>query len=150
MDKIVVEGGVKLNGEIEISGAKNAALPILISSLLADGESVYSNVPRLMDIESIKLLLSSLGARIETDGRTVRIDGSGLYNHEAPYDLVRKMRASILVLGPLMARLKKARVSLPGGCAIGATPSTFTLKDWSGWVLPYLSTKAMWKRRQSG
>lgn len=128
MDKIVVEGGVKLNGEIEISGAKNAALPILISSLLADGESVYSNVPRLMDIESIKLLLSSLGARIETDDRTVRIDGSGLYNHEAPYELVRKMRASILVLGPLMARLKKARVSLPGGCAIGARPINFHLK----------------------
>ena len=128
MDKIVVEGGVKLNGEIEISGAKNAALPILISSLLADGESVYSNVPRLMDIESIKLLLSSLGARIETDGRTVRIDGSGLNNHEAPYELVRKMRASILVLGPLMARLKKARVSLPGGCAIGARPINFHLK----------------------
>ena len=128
MDKIVVEGGVKLNGEIEISGAKNAALPILISSLLADGESVYSNVPRLMDIESIKLLLSSLGARIESDDRTVRIDGSGLYNHEAPYELVRKMRASILVLGPLMARLKKARVSLPGGCAIGARPINFHLK----------------------
>ncbi len=128
MDKIVVEGGVKLNGEIEISGAKNAALPILISSLLADGESVYSNVPRLMDIESIKLLLSSLGARIETDDRTVRIDGSGLNNHEAPYELVRKMRASILVLGPLMARLKKARVSLPGGCAIGARPINFHLK----------------------
>ncbi len=128
MDKIVVEGGVKLNGEIEISGAKNAALPILISSLLADGESVYSNVPRLMDIESIKLLLASLGARIESDDRTVRIDGSGLYNHEAPYELVRKMRASILVLGPLMARLKKARVSLPGGCAIGARPINFHLK----------------------
>ena len=128
MDKIVVKGGVKLNGEIEISGAKNAALPILISSLLADGESVYSNVPRLMDIESIKLLLSSLGARIETDDRTVRIDGSGLNNHEAPYELVRKMRASILVLGPLMARLKKARVSLPGGCAIGARPINFHLK----------------------
>ncbi|HIJ55196.1 MAG TPA: UDP-N-acetylglucosamine 1-carboxyvinyltransferase [Deltaproteobacteria bacterium] len=128
MDKIVVEGGVKLKGEIEISGAKNAALPILVSSLLADGESVYSNVPRLMDIESIKLLLSSLGARIETDDRTVRIDGSGLHNHEAPYDLVRKMRASILVLGPLMARLKKARVSLPGGCAIGARPINFHLK----------------------
>ena len=128
MDRIVVEGGVKLNGEIEISGAKNAALPILISSLLADGESVYSNVPRLMDIESIKLLLSSLGARIESDDRTVRIDGSGLYNHEAPYELVRKMRASILVLGPLMARLKKARVSLPGGCAIGARPINFHLK----------------------
>ncbi len=128
MDKIVVEGGVKLNGEIEISGAKNAALPILVSSLLADGESVYSNVPRLKDIESIILLLSSLGARIETDGRTVRIDGSGLNNHEAPYELVRKMRASILVLGPLMARLKKARVSLPGGCAIGARPINFHLK----------------------
>jgi len=128
MDKIIVEGGTRLNGEIAISGAKNAALPILVSSLLADGISTYSNVPRLMDIKSIKLLMSSLGARIETDDKTVRVDGSGLNNHEAPYDLVRKMRASILVLGPLMARLRKARISLPGGCAIGARPINFHLK----------------------
>jgi len=128
MDKIIVEGGHRLSGEVRISGAKNAALPILISSLLADGANTYSNVPNLRDIDSTKMLLSILGARIETDAEQVRIDASGLNNHEAPYDLVRKMRASILVLGPLIARLKKARVSLPGGCAIGARPINLHLK----------------------
>ena len=128
MDKIIVNGGRRLSGEVRISGAKNAALPILISSLLADGANTYLNVPDLRDIDSTKLLLSNLGAGIETDADRVRIDASGLNNHEAPYDLVRKMRASILVLGPLVARLKKARVSLPGGCAIGARPINLHLK----------------------
>ncbi|MBW2613267.1 MAG: UDP-N-acetylglucosamine 1-carboxyvinyltransferase [Deltaproteobacteria bacterium] len=128
MDKIIVTGGKRLEGEIKVSGAKNAALPILISSLLADGWNTYRNVPRLMDIESTKVLLSNLGAEIETDGDTVRINAQGFHNHEAPYDLVRKMRASILVLGPILARLKKARVSLPGGCAIGARPINLHLK----------------------
>ena len=128
MDKIIVEGGHRLSGEVWISGAKNAALPILISSLLADGANTYSNVPNLRDIDSTKMLLSILGARIETGVEQVRIDAAGLNNHEAPYDLVRKMRASILVLGPLIARLKKARVSLPGGCAIGARPINLHLK----------------------
>ena len=128
MDKIIVEGGRSLKGEVKISGAKNAALPILVSSLLTDGWNTYSNVPDLRDIKSIKDLLSHLGARIETDRDTVRIDSGGLISHEAPYDLVRKMRASILVLGPLVARLKKARVSLPGGCSIGARPINLHLK----------------------
>ena len=128
MDKIIVEGGRPLIGEVSISGAKNAALPILVSSLLTDGLCTFSNVPNLKDIESIKLLLSHLGAKIETDGDVVKIDASNILNHEAPYDLVRKMRASILVLGPLVARLKKARVSLPGGCAIGARPINLHLK----------------------
>ncbi len=128
MDKILVEGGRSLKGEVRISGAKNAALPILISSLLADGWNTYSNVPDLKDIHSTKILLSKLGARIETDGDTIRIDTGSVRCHEAPYDLVRKMRASILVLGPLLARLKKARVSLPGGCAIGARPINLHLK----------------------
>jgi UDP-N-acetylglucosamine 1-carboxyvinyltransferase len=128
MDKIIVEGGHRLNGQVRISGAKNAALPILISSMLADGMNTYTNVPDLRDIDSTKLLLSNLGARIESDGDRVQIDADGLNNFEAPYDLVRKMRASILVLGPLIARLKKARVSLPGGCAIGARPINLHLK----------------------
>jgi UDP-N-acetylglucosamine 1-carboxyvinyltransferase len=128
MDKIIVEGGHSLKGEVKIGGAKNAALPILASSLLADGENTYHNVPKLQDIESIKSLLSHLGAKTETEGNTVRIDASGLCNSEAPYELVRKMRASVLVLGPLVARLKKARVSLPGGCAIGARPINLHLK----------------------
>ncbi len=128
MDKIIITGGASLSGEVKIGGAKNAALPMLVSSLLTDGECTFSNVPSLMDIESIRLLLSHLGARIEMDGDCVRIDAGGLCTHEAPYDLVRKMRASILVLCPLVARLKKAKVSLPGGCAIGARPINLHLK----------------------
>ena len=128
MDKIIVEGGNRLAGDVKVSGAKNAALPILVSALLTDGWNTFSNVPELMDIESTKKLLSTLGARVTAENGTVRIDSSGLNSHEAPYDLVRKMRASILVLGPLLARLKKARVSLPGGCAIGARPINLHLK----------------------
>ena len=128
MDKIVVEGGHRLNGEVRISGSKNAALPILVSALLVDGECVFHNVPDLMDIKSIKLLLADLGAKIETSGSTVTIDASHVNKYEASYDLVRKMRASILVLGPLLARQKRARVSLPGGCAIGARPINLHLK----------------------
>jgi UDP-N-acetylglucosamine 1-carboxyvinyltransferase len=128
MDKIIVEGGRSLEGEVKISGAKNAALPILISSLLTDGWNTYTNVPDLRDIQSTKDLLAHLGAKVKTDKDTVQIDAGDVSNHEAPYDLVRKMRASILVLGPLLARLKKARVSLPGGCAIGARPINLHLK----------------------
>ena len=128
MDKIIVEGGRSLKGEVTISGSKNAALPILISSLLVDGECIFRNVPDLMDIKSVKLLLEDLGAKVESSGNTVSIDASNVNKFEASYDLVRKMRASILVLGPLLARLKKTRVSLPGGCAIGARPINLHLK----------------------
>ncbi len=128
MDRIVVEGGKPLFGEVRIGGAKNAALPMIASALLTDGWNTFSNVPDLRDIESIKLLLSHLGASVESGPGTVRVNAGGLNNSEAPYDLVRKMRASILVLGPLVARLKKARVSLPGGCAIGARPINIHLK----------------------
>jgi UDP-N-acetylglucosamine 1-carboxyvinyltransferase len=128
MDKIIVEGGRALKGEVHISGAKNAALPILISSLLTDGTSTFSNVPQLQDIHSTALLLENLGAKVETQADTVRIDAGGQIQPEAEYDLVRKMRASVLVLGPLVARLGKARVSLPGGCAIGARPINLHLK----------------------
>ncbi len=128
MDKIIIEGGRALKGEVTISGAKNAALPILVSSLLTEGWNTYSNVPDLKDIQSTILLLSHLGAKAEVEKNTIRINAGGLCNHEASYDLVRKMRASVLVLGPLLARLKKARVSLPGGCAIGARPINLHLK----------------------
>ncbi len=131
MDKIIIEGGRPLKGEVNISGAKNAALPILAASLLTDGWNTFFNVPDLKDIQSIKLLLSTLGAKIESKGTTVRINSSGLCNHEAPYELVRKMRASILVLGPLLARLKKAKISLPGGCAIGERPINLHLKGFA-------------------
>ncbi len=128
MDIIVVEGGQRLSGTVAISGAKNAALPILASALLTGGECTYTNVPDLQDIRSILLLLESLGATTSADGNTVTIDAANLAASEAPYDLVRKMRASILVLCPLVARLGYARVSLPGGCAIGARPINLHLK----------------------
>jgi UDP-N-acetylglucosamine 1-carboxyvinyltransferase len=128
MDKIVVEGGRRLAGTVAISGAKNAALPILASALLTDGMCTFTNVPDLQDIRSILLLLESLGATVTSDAHSVAIDASKLAASEAPYDLVRKMRASILVLCPLVARLGHARVSLPGGCAIGARPINLHLK----------------------
>jgi len=128
MDKIVVEGGKRLTGTVAISGAKNAALPVLVSALLTDGMCTFTNVPDLQDIRSILLLLESLGARVVADGHTIKIDAATLAASEAPYDLVRKMRASILVLCPLVARLGHARVSLPGGCAIGARPINLHLK----------------------
>ena len=131
MDKILVEGGHYLEGDVIISGAKNAALPILVSALLTDGWNEFKNVPSLKDIESTKQLLQHLGASVEGHDDIVRINAAGLNNPEAPYELVRKMRASILVLGPLVARLKRARVSLPGGCAIGARPINLHLKGLS-------------------
>jgi UDP-N-acetylglucosamine 1-carboxyvinyltransferase len=128
MDKIVIKGGRRLVGEVDISGAKNAALPILAAGLLARGWSTFHNVPDLVDITSIKQLLTSLGVQVESQGSTVRLNAEGIGKSEAPYDLVRKMRASILVLGPLLARLRRAKVSLPGGCAIGARPINLHLK----------------------
>ena len=111
MDKIVVQGGRQLTGEVLVGGAKNAALPMLVSALLCDGPNTFTNVPGLRDIRSTLDLLTHLGVRCDANGHTVKVDACGLNNHEAPYDLVRKMRASILVLGPLVARLKKARVN---------------------------------------
>ena len=131
MDKVLVYGGRQLNGTVQVSGSKNAALPILAATLLCDGPSTFANMPMLQDIRSTVELLSHLGARCDIDGHTVRVDANGLNTHEAPYDLVCKMRASILVLGPLVARLKKARVSLPGGCSIGARPINLHLRGLS-------------------
>ena len=122
MEKIVIEGGHRLEGTVAVSGAKNAALPILVSSLLTEGWNTFHNVPDLKDIRTIKRLLIDFGAKVETSESVVKVDAGGLNSYEAPYDLVRTMRASVLVLGPLLARLGGARVSLPGGCAIGARP----------------------------
>jgi len=116
-----------LQGDVRISGAKNAALPVLVSSLLTDGWNTYHNVPDLADVRTIKRLLSGFGAEVD-GGDTLRINTGKIMSQEAPYDLVRTMRASILVLGPLVARTGKARVSLPGGCAIGARPVNLHLK----------------------
>jgi UDP-N-acetylglucosamine 1-carboxyvinyltransferase len=122
MDKIIIEGGVPLHGEIAISGAKNAALPLITATLLAPGWHTLKNVPDLRDTRTILALLPSMGVRWERNGSTLRINSEGLENFEASYELVKTMRASVLVLGPLVARLNRARVSLPGGCAIGARP----------------------------
>jgi len=128
MDDIVITGGKPLAGEAFISGAKNAALPILAATLLTGGRFQFDNVPVLRDISSIQSLLGLMGADIQRDGHTVFVDTGNLCQYEAPYEEVRKMRASILVLGPLLARMKRARVSLPGGCAIGARPIDLHLK----------------------
>jgi len=128
MDNLRIVGGTPLHGTIRISGAKNAALPILCASLLADGESTFRNVPNLTDIHTTARLLRHLGLDAEVDAPVVRITGRPVVEPDAPYDLVRKMRASVLVLGPLVARYGRARVSLPGGCAIGARPIDLHLK----------------------
>ena len=129
MQKIVIKGGARLEGEIRVSGSKNAALPILASSLLASGRSVYKNVPALGDVRPMGRLLGDLGAEVVTkSGGTTTVDASRIRHFEAPYDLVKTMRASVVVLGPLTARFGRARVSLPGGCAIGARPIDQHLK----------------------
>jgi len=123
MDKIRIQGGIPLKGKVVLSGAKNAALPIMSATLLTDGWSTLSNLPALRDIQTEKKLLSFLGASFEERPEaTLRINSSKIDRFEAPYDLVKTMRASILALGPLVARFGRARVSLPGGCAIGARP----------------------------
>ncbi|RLQ21017.1 UDP-N-acetylglucosamine 1-carboxyvinyltransferase [Seongchinamella sediminis] len=122
MDSIIVRGGHRLNGTVSTSGSKNAALPILFASLLADGEHRFDNVPYLRDIESTQTLLASLGAQSHREGDTLVVNVSSPGAHVADYEMVRKMRAGILCLGPLLARYLEARVSLPGGCAIGSRP----------------------------
>ncbi len=122
MDKLLIAGGARLSGEIAISGAKNAALPILCSALLTTEPVTFTNVPRLNDIGTLLRLLEQMGVKVTRDGDTVTLDAAGVNNPVASYEMVKTMRASILVLGPLVARFGEARVSLPGGCAIGARP----------------------------
>lgn len=122
MDKFIIKGGKKLSGCVEISGAKNAILPIMAASLLAKGKSVLHNVPHLNDIKMMAHVLRVIGARIDFEGETMEIDATHASFCEAPYELVSKMRASIYVMGPLLARFGKAKVSFPGGCAIGTRP----------------------------
>ncbi len=122
MDKLEINGGNRLEGEVKISGAKNAALPLIAAGILVNGECEFHNVPNLMDIKTLGQLLTDLGARCSFTDRVFTVDGSSIHKLEADYDLVRKMRASILVLGPLVARFGYAKVSMPGGCAIGARP----------------------------
>ena len=122
MDKIIITGGRRLQGDVKVSGAKNAALPILASVLLGGGECVVSNVPRVVDVLTMGKLLRLLGASVQVEGDRVVMKMDALRSSEAPYELVRTMRASVVVLGPLLARWGEATVSLPGGCAIGTRP----------------------------
>ena len=122
MQKLIIQGGVPLSGEVHISGAKNAALPILCASLLTNDTLSINNVPHLNDVQTMLSLLEQLGVGIVTDGDGIRLTAATLSNVVAPYEMVKTMRASILVLGPMLARAGEARVSLPGGCAIGLRP----------------------------
>ncbi|XDK17596.1 UDP-N-acetylglucosamine 1-carboxyvinyltransferase [Acinetobacter baumannii] len=128
MDKFLITGGVKLEGEVRISGAKNAALPLLAAMILADSPITLTNVPNLKDVNTLVKLIGGLGVTISYENDTVKADTSTLDNQFAPYELVKTMRASILVLGPLLARYGNAKVSLPGGCAIGSRPVDQHLK----------------------
>lgn len=123
MDKLIITGGKPLSGEIRISGAKNAALPIIVSTLLADDPVLVRNIPHLHDITTTMELLGRMGVSLTMDEKMdVEVNPSTIKSYIAPYELVKTMRASILVLGPLLARFGEAEVSLPGGCAIGARP----------------------------
>jgi len=128
MDALIIRGGHPLNGRVEVSGAKNAALPVMAATLLAPGVHTLRNVPELSDTRTMARVLEQLGARVEFRGHACKIDTSRVANLEAPYDLVRTMRASIYVLGPLLARFGAARVSLPGGCAWGPRPVNLHLE----------------------
>lgn len=125
MEKLIIEGGIPLHGEVRISGAKNAALPLMAATLLTPGEHTLRNVPDLRDTRTFIRLLENLGVKSRRHCDTLVLDTTKLIDAEAPYELVKTMRASVLVLGPLLARLGKAKVSLPGGCAIGARPINF-------------------------
>ncbi len=125
MEKLIIEGGRPLHGEVKISGAKNAALPLMAATLVAPGKHILRNVPDLRDTRTFLRLLENLGAKSERQGDVLTIDTTELLHTEAPYNLVKTMRASVLVLGPLLARAGRAKVSLPGGCAIGARPINF-------------------------
>lgn len=128
MDALVIEGGSPLNGAVGVSPAKNAVLPLMAAALLSPGVSRLHRAPALADVRTLGRLLGHLGARVESGDEGLRVDASDLPGREAPYDLVKTMRASVLVLGPLVARFGRARVSLPGGCAIGARPINLHLK----------------------
>jgi UDP-N-acetylglucosamine 1-carboxyvinyltransferase len=128
LDKLIIQGGNRLNGEVTISGAKNAALPILCASLLAETPLYLSSIPVLKDVGSTIKLLEQMGVKAERNADKVTLDASVIHSFEAPYEMVKTMRASILVLGPLLARFGHARVSLPGGCAIGSRPVDLHIK----------------------
>ena len=120
MDRLLITGGSRLSGSVRIAGAKNSALKLMAASLLAEGATVIENVPRIQDCRTMMDVLERLGASVEADGDVVSIDTRAVDSVETPYELVRRMRASILVLGPMLARRGRARVAMPGGCNIGS------------------------------
>jgi UDP-N-acetylglucosamine 1-carboxyvinyltransferase len=128
MDSIIINGGKELKGSVSASGAKNAVLPMMVASLLADGKTTLTNVPKLRDTITMASLVEITGAEIKLDFPKMTIDSTGVNNPEAPYELVKTMRASFYILGPILARFGKAKVSLPGGCAWGPRPVDFHLK----------------------
>ena len=128
MDKLIVTGGNTIRGEVTISGAKNAVLPIIIGALLADDVTVLHDVPNLSDVATIREILETLGADITYENHTMTIDCRKVDRYTAPYDYIQKMRASVLIMGPLLARFGKAKISMPGGCAIGTRPIDLHLK----------------------
>lgn len=131
MQQIIIKGGKKLSGKVKISGSKNAVLPILAATILTEQLCLLHNVPQLRDVDTFNQLLTRLGSRVSKKGKDLLlVDPSKINNYEAPYELVKTMRASFLVMGPLLARLGKAKVSLPGGCAIGARPINLHLKGF--------------------
>ena len=130
MAKIIVRKSNPLNGSVRIDGAKNAVLPIIAATLLAKGKSVLREVPNLKDVHVISDLLRHLGAEVEYEGTTLTVDATNLTTYDAPYELVRKMRASFLVMGPLLARFNQTKISMPGGCAIGTRPIDLHLKGF--------------------
>ena len=131
MNKVIIEGGVPLKGKVKLSGAKNAALPAIASCILTGGQHVIRNVPNLKDITTLETVMSRMGVDFKRKNGSLSVNTDNLFDYEASYDLVKTMRASILLLGPLVARLGRARISLPGGCAIGARPVNLHLKALS-------------------
>lgn len=130
-EKLIISGGKRLRGTVRIDGAKNSALSIMAATLLTKDVCILSNVPHLTDVDIMAKVISKLGVKVEWRGdNTLYIDSDDFNNYEAPYELVKMMRGSILVMGPLLARLKKAKISLPGGCAIGARPVDYHLKGF--------------------
>jgi UDP-N-acetylglucosamine 1-carboxyvinyltransferase len=151
MSKIIVRGGQRLSGNVRVSGAKNAVLPILAATLLANkGECTIHDVPFLDDVITIQKVLAALGGKLTYENETMRISAQQLTSFEAPYELVRKMRASFLVMGPLLARLGRARISLPGGCAIGTRPIDQHLKGFEAMGAEIILGQGFIEARTSG
>src|SRR5690625_1016509 len=131
MEKIIVKGGQRLKGTVRVAGAKNAVLPVIAASILAsEGQSTIKEVPSLADVYTINEVLRSINAQVTFEDETVTVDATGDLQTEAPFEYVRKMRASVLVLGPLLARYGHAKVAMPGGCAIGSRPIDLHLKGF--------------------